>query len=125
MPYATDEDLTARVPGLAEVDPTIRATALEDAENEIDADSYEPLTLAAHVALTAHLIASRPDSGYTARPVGALTSKRIEALAVTYAAPHETRTGPHSTTSHGQEFDRLTAKVLHSPQAVGPADLPW
>lgn len=81
MAYATDADLLARIPSMADVGATQRAFALADAALLIDDALFGDTAVPAHVYLTAHLLASTPGSGFgsSAGPVTAASAGEISA----------------------------------------------
>lgn len=85
MAYATDADLLARIPAMADVASAQRAFALADAALLIDDSLFGDTAVPAHVYLTAHLLASTPGSGF-ASSAGPVTSARAGEIAATFAA---------------------------------------
>lgn len=107
--YATDSDLTTRLPETAAVDSALRAIALDDAEAEIDLDSYGAKAIRAHCYLAAHYLVSDgslADRGRTG------TSLRLDTLGATFAQTQGSD-GPHGSTGYGQRFDEITSRLAH------------
>lgn len=113
MPYATDSDLTTRIPETAALTLAQRSAALLDAQNEIDETRFGLLTLRAHVLLAAHYLQI---SGALAGGAGGLvTSRSAGEISVSYAAPPAGAVGLHSETPYGRQFDVLFLKVPYGP----------
>lgn len=112
MAYATAADLTARhaaaVVGVAE---SVLQLALDDAEEEIDDRLFGRRTVRAHCLLALHILQS--DGVIAGGEDGAVTSRKLGEIAVSYAAPGEEVEGPHSHTRWGRLFDRIAATVPH------------
>lgn len=83
MPYATDSDLTTRIPSALLVDSGLRAVSLLDARKLCDETLGEEADtlLQWHVYMTMHLLACHPDSGVFAEsgPVTAAAAGEISA----------------------------------------------
>jgi hypothetical protein len=116
MSYATDSDLTARIPGVSAVSSTLRQIALDDAEAMIDDSLFGDRTVRAHCYLAAHYLAAIPGSGFTAGNAGAVTAMSAGEISASYASPTLATEGHHSSTTWGRLFDEIAASVLHSPE---------
>lgn len=111
--YASDDDLTTRIPATSAVAEATRLAALEDAKAEISIDLFGDMALRAHVLLTAHYLQL---SGAIAGGVGGVVlSRSAGEISVSYASPPAVAVGLHSETSYGRQFDVLLAKVPYAP----------
>lgn len=116
--YATDADLTGRIPETATADATLRGYALEDAAEMIDLDAYRLKSLRAHVMLAAHYLVQRGHlTGVSSS--GPIQSWTAGEMSVTYAtAAAEFGDPTLASTRYGQEFLLLFKSVPHEPIAV-------
>lgn len=118
MPYASDANLTARVPEAAAIDAADRAIALSDAEAWIDDVVYDEFCLQAHVYLAAHLLASRFPADMPGAGAGTLSSMSAGEISATYAvaapAPDESDV---SSSRWGRMFLAVSKRVASLPES--------
>jgi len=114
--YATDNDLTLRIPELKCLSFAARRTALADAECFVSLSAYGSFATQAHVLYAAHLLACRypEDLGGEQGPV---TSLKAGEIASSYAAtaPSENSVG---TTKWGRMFMQVCNSIV-APYVVG------
>lgn len=116
MPYATDADLLARYASATAVAEATRLLALDDAEEEIDAEAFRGMTVRAHCLLAMHYLQL---DGLVAGESGPVTARSAGEISVSYASPPvEVVDGLHSATRYGRMFDAIAAKVIHPLIAV-------
>lgn len=112
--YATDSDLTTRVPASTAATPAQRTVALDDAEEHIDLDSYEGKAVRAHVMLAAHYLtlAGIISGGES----GLLSSHSMGSIAASYAvsAPDDPLL---ATTIYGRQFLQIRDSLASRPEA--------
>lgn len=110
MPYASDSDLTTRIPATSSVAVELRTFALADAANQISDAIFGDQTIAAQCYLAAHILALDPGSGLSGGG-GIVTARRAGAISVSYAAPSTASLGPNSSTAYGQQYDRIASRI--------------
>lgn len=119
--YATDADLTARIPETSTVDSALRGYALEDAATMLDDGAYGEKLLRAHVLLAAHYLAksgalsSGSGGGGGAGPI---SSWSVGETSVTYAVAAAAVDPTLGSTKYGQLFIELVNSVPHEPQIL-------
>lgn len=115
MAYASDSDLTTRIPATSAASSTLRATALADAEAMIDDAQWGLRSVRAHCLLAAHylqLAGSIPGG-----EGGLATSKSAGAISVGYAVPDLGGYDPSlATTLYGRQFLQLAATLCSAPE---------
>jgi hypothetical protein len=117
MPYATDSDLTTRIPATSAATLAQRTFALDDAAAEINAVQVGARTVRAHVLLAAHYL--QLEGVIPGGEGGSVTARSAGAISVSYGAlGAEFAGGSHAATRYGRMFDALMARVLH-PLQVG------
>lgn len=118
MAYASDADLTARIPATEAVDVAVRALALADAAEMIDDTMFAGRTVRAQCFLAAHYLALNPDSGMPSGGEGGIVSARSAgAISVSYAVPTIPAGWDPSlaSTSYGRQFLQIASTVASAP----------
>lgn len=117
MPYATDSDLTTRIPATAAASLTQRTFALDDAEELIDIESFGGRTVRAHVLLAAHfLVLSGAIAGGES---GVVQSHAMGAISASYAVGNTAAIDPLlGSTIYGRQYLQIANTVIGEP-AVG------
>jgi hypothetical protein len=88
MAYASDADLTARVPSTATgATAAQRALALSDAEAMISDELFADRTIRAQCFLAAHYLALNPATTVGSGEGGIVASRAAGAISVSYAVP--------------------------------------
>lgn len=120
MPYATDSDLTTRIPATLAASTDLRALALADAEEMIDLDEYGGRAVRAHAYLAAHYLAVNPDSGMFEGEGGLVTSMSAGEISASFAAPPipEGVDPLLLTTSYGRQFVAIRNTLVSHPEFV-------
>jgi hypothetical protein len=117
MSYATDADLTTRVPASSAVALALRTVALADAEAMIDDDQFGDRTVRAHVMLAAHYLALLPGSGMTTGEGGLATSKSAGEISASYATLVPAGWDPLlATTLYGRMFLQILSTIVSYPE---------
>lgn len=117
MAYASDADLTTRIPATASASEALRALALDDAAAMIDDVQFADRAVRAHVFLAAHYLAlggSIP--GVTEG--GLVSSRSAGAISVSYAVPTIPAGWDPSlaSTSYGRQFLQIASTVVSTPE---------
>ena len=116
MPYATDSDLTTRIPATSVATEAQRALALDDAEAQIDLDSYGDKAVRAHVFLAAHyllLSGAIPGGGES----GLVQSHAMGAISASYAVTALSAADSLlGTTVYGRQFLQIRATISSWPE---------
>lgn len=118
MAYASDSDLTTRIPATLAASSDLRLLALADAEEEIDDLRFAGRAVRAHCLLAAHILAMNPESGVSGGAAGVVQSQAAGEISVSYAVGADAVGGLHSETVYGREFDRICAGIIGVPEAV-------
>lgn len=119
MPYASDADLTSRVPEVLAIGASDRAIALSDAEAWIDDVVFDNLALQAHVYLAAHLLASRFPALLPGADAAAIASMSAGEISASYAVSTPTPDESDTSTSRWGRMFRAVAKRVSSMGEVG------
>ncbi len=116
MPYATDSDLTTRIPATLTATLDQRTLALADAAEQIDLDSYLGKAVRAHAFLAAHYlaisgaIAGGGESGLVqSHAMGAISAS----YAVTALSAEDSLLG---TTIYGRQFLQIRSTLSSWPE---------
>jgi hypothetical protein len=116
VPYATDSDLTTRIPATSAATEAQRAFALDDAEEQIDLESYAGRAVRAHVFLAAHYLAlsgAIPGGGES----GLVRSHAMGAISASYAVTALSASDSLlGTTIYGRQFLQIRASVSSWPE---------
>lgn len=118
MPYASDADLTTRVPAtIAGATTAQRALALADAMAMIDDDLFDERTIRAQCFLAAHYLATDPGTAMYVGEGGIVAARSAGAIAVSYAVPAIPAGWDPSlaSTSYGRAFLSIAATVCATP----------
>jgi hypothetical protein len=120
MPYASDSDLTTRIPATLTASSTQRGLALADAEALIDDVVFGDITVRAQCLLAAHFLALDPSSGMVGGEGGIVSSRSAGEIAVSYAVPTipEGWDPSFASTTYGRQFLGIASRVGHSMIAV-------
>jgi hypothetical protein len=118
MAYASDADLTTRVPAtVAGATLAQRTLALADAMAMIDDDLYADRTIRAQCFLAAHYLMLDPGTAMYSPEAGIVASRSAGAIAVSYAVPTIPAGWDPSlaATAYGRAFLSIAATVCPGP----------
>lgn len=118
MAYASDADLTTRIPATsAGATLAQRALALADAMAMIDDTLFDDRTIRAQCFLAAHYLALDPGTSMFVGEGGVVASRSAGAIAVSYAVPAIPAGWDPSlaSTSYGRAFLSIAATVCAVP----------
>lgn len=118
MAYASDADLTTRVPAtLAGATLAQRTLALADAAEMIDDELFAGRTIRAQTFLAAHYLALDPSTSMYSGDGGIVASRSAGAISVSYAIPTIPAGWDPSlaTTAYGRAFLSIAATVCPGP----------
>jgi hypothetical protein len=118
MAYASDADLTTRVPAtIAGATLAQRTLALADAMAMIDDALFDGKTIRAQTFLAAHYLALDPGTAMYVGEGGVVSSRSAGAISVSYAVPTIPAGWDPSlaTTAYGRAFLSIAATVCPGP----------
>lgn len=118
MAYASDADLTTRIPAtIAGATAAQRALALADAMAMIDDTLFGDRTIRAQTFLAAHYLALDPGSAMFGGEGGIVASRAAGAISVSYAVPTIPAGWDPSlaSTAYGRAFLSIAASVCPGP----------
>lgn len=117
MPYASDSDLTTRIPATSAATEAQRLLALEDAEALIDLDAFGARTVRAHALLAAHFLTL--SGAIAGGESGLLASHAMGAISASYATTAPTGVDALlATTIYGRQYLQIANTVIGEP-AIG------
>ena len=117
--YATDADLILWYPGLASVDPALRAAVLAVNECQFDACAWGCNLLQGSIQLAAHVL-TMAGGGPSTGAGGQVTSKSMGPVSIGYASPPTNQAGGSFTeTAAGRQY--LALRDLCGPMAFSPS----
>jgi hypothetical protein len=114
MPYATDSDLTTRIPATAAVSSALRAIALDDAKAWLSERAHGTKLLQSHVLVAAHMLALQEliDPGSP----GTVSSQNASEITTSWAV-----TAPPMSdvwlagTKYGRQYAAIRRMIPHGP----------
>lgn len=118
MAYASDADLTTRIPAtIAGATLAQRSLALADAAEMIDDELYAGRTIRAQCYLAAHYLTLDAGTAMYVGEGGVVSSRSAGAIAVSYAVPAvPPGWDPRlASTAYGREFLSIAATVCALP----------
>lgn len=117
MAYATDADLTTRVPASSAVTLGLRTVALSDAEAMIDDLQFGDRAVRAHCMLAAHYLALLPGSGMTTGESGIVASQSAGEISVSYATALAIGADPLlANTLYGRMYLQILSTLVSVPE---------
>lgn len=116
MPYATDSDLTTRIPATSAATEAQRLLALEDAEELIDLDAFGGRTVRAHVLLAAHFLTL--SGAIAGGESGIVQSHAMGAISASYAVAAPSGDPLLASTIYGRQYLQIANTVIGEP-AIG------
>ncbi len=119
MTYASDSDLTTRVPASVAVAVGLRSVALSDAEAMIDDAQFGDRTVRAQCMLAAHYLALLPGSGMTTGESGMVTSQSAGEISASYAVTAAAAGDALlATTIYGRMYLQILTSLVSVPEAI-------
>jgi len=114
MSYASDSDLTTRIPATADATEDQRALALLDARAEINLASYGDAATRAHALVAAHyLVLSGAIAGGES---GVVTSAKAGEISATYGGRFDRVDPLYASTIYGRQFLQIRDSLVSRPK---------
>jgi len=115
MAYASDTDLTTRVPATLAASSALRLVALSDAEAMIDDEQFGLRAVRAHCMLAAHYLTI--DGTIAGGEGGLVTQRSAGEISVSYAVTVPGGYDPLlGTTRYGRAFLEILASLVSMPE---------